>query len=202
MLVLLIAVTAYFAHAHDIYELLEDQKGLVSELTSLTDIVHSFQDTQLASEEDFKHVEKELRSLSIELDKLVSSLSTIETNLGLTATKKAVGLDKNTSDRIIGNVDELSNQLAALQAKAKQLEESSLETKIDAATKNLHVENKGTVTNAEKLREQIKIVEGVETTEGGFLWIYILLGITTVILLATWWSFRKSENKVSDGNLD
>ena len=201
MLVLLIAVTNYFACAHDIYELLEDQKGLVTELSALTDIVTKFQDTQLASELDFKNVEKELRSLSIELDKLVSSLSTIETNLGLTATKKAVGLDKNTSDRIINNVDELSKQLSALQAKAKQLEESQLENKIDEATRKLQQEGRGGATSAEKLREQIKIVEGVETSEGGFLWIYILLGLTTIILLATWWSFRTSEKKVSEGNL-
>ena len=98
-------------------------------------------------------MEKELRSLSIELDKLVSSLSTIETNLGLTATKKAVGLDKNTSDRIINNVDDLSKQLAALQAKAKQLEESQLENKIDDATKKLQADGRGGASSAEKLRE-------------------------------------------------
>lgn len=44
LLIVLLAFPAYLTFAHDIYELLEDQKGLVTDLSSLTEIVHNFQD--------------------------------------------------------------------------------------------------------------------------------------------------------------
>jgi hypothetical protein len=106
-------------------------------------------------------------------------------------------MDKTTSDRILAEVEKLTNQLGTLEMKAKSVKTDHLEAKIDAAMRELQRPStqqnsiKEIGKNAEAFRE-------ATDTESGFMITYVLIGIVLVVFLATWWSFRASEKKFTN----
>jgi hypothetical protein len=61
--------------------------GLVKELGGLTDAVHELEMEKFATDLDFKYIEKDIKSLNDELNRLTQSLGIIDNTLGQTSKK-------------------------------------------------------------------------------------------------------------------
>ena len=110
-----------FGMAHDIYELLAEQKDFVEELQTLTEAVHTLEMEKFATDLDFKYIEKDIKLLSDELIKLPQALGVIDTTLGK-AGMMNVGLDKDTSDGIMKEVGDITAAMNRLDEKIKSIE--------------------------------------------------------------------------------
>ena len=73
------------ALAHDVYELLAEQKEFVTELNTLTEAVHQLEMDKMATDLDFRYIEKDIKNLSDELVRMTSSLGVIDNTLAQTS---------------------------------------------------------------------------------------------------------------------
>lgn len=67
--------------AHDVYELLAEQKEFVADLNGLKEAVDQLEMDKMATDLDFKFIEKDIKNLSDELVRMTSSLGVIDNTL-------------------------------------------------------------------------------------------------------------------------
>lgn len=176
--------------AHDIYELLAEQKDFVTELNALTDAVHTLEMEKFATDLDFRYIEKDIKNLGDELARLTQSLGVIDNTLGQTS-KRTLGLDKDTSAGIMKEVEDITSAMNRLDEKIKKIETKQIDNKINRAmsapSQNEYLESK-----LSKISEN---AANVESGGSSYYWMYALLGLICVILTLTWWSFHRAETK-------
>ena len=178
--------------AHDVYELLAEQKEFVADLNGLKEAVDQLEMDKMATDLDFKFIEKDIKNLSDELVRMTSSLGVIDNTLAQTSQRK-LGLDKDTSDEIKKEVGDITELMMQLDEKIKKIETKQIDMKLNKAmnapTQEQYLEKKMyTITQN---------YENVQETSGGSTdyMMYGLLGIIVVILGLTWWSFHRAETK-------